>query len=742
MQLELAVGYARLGWKLIPIHNMQGGRCSCEDKEECRKIAKHPRIKNWVDDASSDTQRITDWWTQWPYANIGLLCGARSGVFAIDIDPRNGGFEAMDAYETRRPDGPLPTTLIASTGGGGRHLFYRYPPDRRVAKKTNWLTGVDIQAEGSYVILPESTHSSGGQYRWINWENNGPLSLALAPSDLLLSILTTSADNSTRSDNATSLEADLILQGITEGARNDTLFKFACSFRRKNGDGSKESLRVILYTAADNCTPAFPHNEVNTIIDSAWKMDHSDTSMTWVMGTGESRQLTDHGNALRFVDLNSEDVKYVPAWGWLVWGDTGWRRDDEMEVQRRARALHEAIVREGMTLEDQREQTRYARWAVTSQSAGKLEAIHLVARSDSRIIESPQSFDTDPMVIACRNGTVNLATGKLISLGRGDLVTRNTNVIYDPTADTDRWLTFLKQSLGNDPDVLDYIQKCAGYTLTGSTRDEKFFIISGPQASGKSTFLDGMAAAMGMYGVSTPSETIMYHHNKVNASQNELAGFVGIRLLLVSEVREGAAFHESLLKSLTGGDQMTGKFLYKEPFTFVPQLKLWIATNHDPQVRDDAVFRRLRKVPFPNTVPMDKRDRDLKHYLRDPEAGGREVLKWMIDGARKWMAEGISRDPLAIQMATDDYYTNQDQDGRFISDVLAPEIGCRSSFKHLYEEYKRWCAENEERPKRPPLFRSMLQNRGVKVVRETVDLVVFDYRVKMSTIGIGGYSWS
>jgi hypothetical protein len=169
VSLTDALGYAGRGWAVFPLHTMLAGRCSCR-RLDCAHPAKHPVTRHGLLEATSDPGRIRSWWGRWPWANIAVATGARSGVVVIDVDPRSGGTISLARLEALM--GSLPPTLAAATGGGGRHLFFAHPGVEvrntagRLPGVAEPLPGLDLRGDGGYVVAAPSRHASGGTYRW------------------------------------------------------------------------------------------------------------------------------------------------------------------------------------------------------------------------------------------------------------------------------------------------------------------------------------------------------------------------------------------------------------------------------------------------------------------------------------------------------------------------------------------------------------------------------------------------
>lgn len=730
--------YVAHGWKVFPCHTIVRGACSCTKGRDCESPGKHPRTTNGVKDATDNPEMVRRWLERWPDSNWAVACGAASGILVIDIDPRKNGFDSIDELEMNRPDGPLPYTLQSNTGGSGRHHIFAYPAGSGVGNRNNWMSGVDVKSDGGYIILPEAEHITGGIYTWKNWGTP----LAPLPADILQMLLRTSGTSAGSSDLA---DTSTILQGVPEGERDNVLFKLACRLRRQLGDGARSAVELLVLQAAANCDPPFSEAEARVKVESAWKQNHADDYVDWIASTNEHalHPLTDRGNAYRFRDHFGDRVRFVEGWGWVAWSDTGWKvgGDADSYAQSLAYRVPDIIIEEARGITDQQDQRRHANWALKSQSAGAMFNITRVAEKFKELRTNVKEFDADDYLLNCRNGVVNLRTGKCDIITQEHYITKNTNVFYDPDFTLKEWDDFLLESCGGDPDLVEYLQRAAGYTLTGCNDAECFFIISGPPASGKSTFVDALHAALGQYAVSTNSDTFMYQRGQ-QTRQDELARFVGMRMVSVSEIRESASFDETLIKQFTGGDRVSARFLYRDPFEYRPQMKLWIATNHDPDARDAAIWRRLKKIAFRHSIPYDKRDPKLKLLLQDPEAGGKAVLAWAVRGAMKWAADGL-QEPMQVTMEVAAYHQDQDRPGQFIIDCLTPTDGARIPLNDMYEVYKLWCRITNENPKRQPQFVKMMTAKNIQHERVRGSKIEFiGYQPKTPVVTQTGVYWS
>jgi putative DNA primase/helicase len=415
--------YAARGWKIFPCHSIQRGQCTCSDGMQCGSPGKHPLTEHGFMDASNDITTIRAWEMRFPGANWAVATGRINDLVVIDIDPRNGGFSSIEEYETYRPDGPLPYTLQSLTGGGGKHLFYAYPPEIVIkSNKSKWLKGVDVKAEGGYVMLPESQHISGLPYRWVNWLDQ----YIWLPPDVAvdLSRIGTGSADGPRGDLAPTSE---ILQGVPEGERDDVLFREACRLRRQLGDDGRSAVEILILEAARNCSPPFPEAEALRKVEQAFKQDHSDSGdTTHVDGFRKSAG----GNGLRLARKFGHKIVYVAGPGWYAWDGSVWRRCDSIEIEPMAKAVVEDLYHLARHPDlTGPERTKAFTFASRTDSPYGIESMIKMARSDEGLLHWPDELDADPYKFAVKNGTVDLRTGELINTSRFDLITAGGRTI-------------------------------------------------------------------------------------------------------------------------------------------------------------------------------------------------------------------------------------------------------------------------------------------------------------------------
>lgn len=423
---------------------------------------------------------------------------------------------------------------------------------------------------------------------------------------------------------------------------------------------------------------------------------------------GNDIHLTDLGNARRLVRAHGDDLRYCKAFGkWFVWDGSRFGEDATDEVVRRAKSVVMAMYPELATLAGKERDALY-KHASRSEAQRSLIAMLASAQSEPGIPVLPDDLDRDPWLATALNGTLDLRTGELGPFRRELLMTKRLACAFDPAATCPTWEAFLRQIMAGNEDLIGFIQRAAGYSLTGLTSERKLFILHGTGKNGKSTMLEVVRSILGDYARSTPAETLMaQRHEQV---PHDIARLVGIRFVTAVEADEDKRFAEAKIKQLTGGDTVSARHFYAALFDFVPTFKLWLATNHKPDVRgtDEAIWDRLRLIPFAVRIPDDEQDPNLKRTLL-AEASG--ILAWMVRGCLDWQRNGL-QEPDEVKAATRRYRTETDVLGRFIADRCFVGDNAIVTAKAIYQEYGSWCEENGERQMSQTWFGRRLDERG------------------------------
>src|SRR5215211_2988852 len=405
---------------------------------------------------------------------------------------------------------------------------------------------------------------------------------------------------------------------------------------------------------------------------------------------------TDTGNAERLADRHGANLRYCYPWGtWLVYDGTRWRVDDRGAVVRLAKDTARGIFEEAKEARDDETAKRLGKWASSS-----------LAQSEPGIPILPEEMDVSRDLLNVLNGTIDLRIGELREHRREDLITKLAPVEYDPNATAPLWTSTLERVLPS-PELRAFFKKLCGYALTGDVSEQLLPVLYGTGANGKSTILNALLGMLGDYGMQAAPDLLVA---KKGSHPTELADLFGMRFVASREVEDGSRLAESLVKQLTGGDRVKARRMRQDFWEFEPTHKVFMAVNHKPIIRgtDTAIWRRIRLIPFTETIPPAEQDKQLPAKLRSELPG---ILRWAVGGCLEWRREGLQA-PEAVREATGAYRAEMDVLGAFLRECceLGPEYNVAA--KDLYGAYKFWCEDNGERPETQRRFGSRLTERG------------------------------
>lgn len=418
---------------------------------------------------------------------------------------------------------------------------------------------------------------------------------------------------------------------------------------------------------------------------------------------------TDLGNAECMVHRHGLDVRYCHPWKkWLIWDGTRWRTDDTAAAERFAIETVRLFYAEASRTENDDSRKALVDWGRKCESRQKRDAMIDTARVLEGVPILPADLDAAPWLLNCLNGTLNLKTGKLRDHCREDYLTRHLPIAYTPKARCKLWLAFLNRIFDGNEDVIVFVRKAVGYALTGITHEQCVFIPWGSGANGKSTFLRTLQALLGPHAQQAAPELLTVR--RWNQHPTEIAELHGARLITAIETGKGRQLNETLIKQMTGDDKLRGRFMRQDFFEFVPQFKLWLATNHRPVIKgtDHAIWRRIRLLPFDITIPKAEQNKNLLEKLKGELPG---ILAWAVKGCLRWQREGLEP-PEKVSTATESYRSEMDVMGRFIAECCVVHQDATAKAGELYRTYVEWCEANGERAESQQTFGTELGERG------------------------------
>jgi putative DNA primase/helicase len=676
-KLKQLIYYAQYDKPILPLTWMIGERCSC-GQNDCKSPGKHPLVVGGLYSATVVIETIKHWHAKWPNANWGMRTGdvsqGGSGVLAVDIDPRNGGYQTWEHLQYENPE-PIETVTVA-TGGGGQHFWFYHPYGVVIESGNNLLgPGVDIKANPGYVLIPPSRTQQSYRFEI----NPDEVEIAQIP-DWMYHML----NGRDKGDKEIVPAIERAGEVVVQGARHDTLVETAGSMRRI---GMKQveienallAIRDQRFMDGDHAVTA---SEVREIVD-------------WVCSKPREYMHTDLGNAERFIEMHRDNVRYCKKWeSWLVWDGSRWAVDDTSELQRKAYSTVRGIYAEAASQGDDTKRKAIASHAIKSESRSRIE--NLLQLAKALVPVQPDDFDQNPMLLNVANGTIDLSNGGLLPHNREDMITKLMDVHYNQGAKCPEWEKFLDLVTGGDKELQLFLQLGVGYSLTGLTDEHCLFFLYGTGQNGKTTFTETIRRLLGDYSHRTDIEALMQSWSRGQGPSPYIAGMAGARFIVASEIAENRKMNESLIKDLTGGDSLTARFLFGNPFTFEPTHKLWVFGNYKPRISgmDLGLWRRMRVIPFSTTIPEETR-RPLSEVMDMFSAEMSGILTWAVTGCLMWQKIGLEIVE-AVKDATAEYHTEQDLVQQFLDEKCEMHSEYSILKSELYAAWRDWCEDAGE----------------------------------------------
>ena len=404
--------------------------------------------------------------------------------------------------------------------------------------------------------------------------------------------------------------------------------------------------------------------------------------------------LSDIGNGERLRDAARDRLRYVEEWKqWLWWDGRRWERTTVLQVKELAHQVIRAMLRS--SADGEQTDQELAKWALKSEASARVDA--MIEEGKPYLRAKPEEFDRHPDLLTVANGTVDLRTMQLRPHDAADMITKIVDVPHTETGLSTRWADFLRVVFCDDHELIDYVQRAVGYSLTGHTSEHCLFFCYGDGANGKSTFMRALEIIAGDYATTAQIDALLDHKGGGETASPNIAGLFGMRLAMAQEMPEGGRFDESRVKTITGGDTIKARHLYGKPFEFRPTHTLWITGNHKPKITgtDAGIWRRLRIVPFVANIAPEQR-RDSREFEKIFQEDSSAILEWALLGAHLWYLNGL-RSCKAVEDATATYKGEEDIIARFVQTMCVLGDDKRVGQTDLYLAWKQWAEDEGER---------------------------------------------
>lgn len=698
-------------------------------------------------------ESVDTFWIGHPEAQLAIVLG--SGIGCVDVDLAKLGATPPDGFPLPKR---MPGGFCETTKSNGEHILFRYkvplPPTKPT--RVTCLGGyVDVLCGGLLFTAPSAFENHKGRYEvacwgdlpafdtvadalqacapWLveGWKKRGaasPPSSASPHSSVGEKI----PGVGPRVEHAlAAIENDPEISRIFhegylkpngEPDRSQTEFRLA-GFLKRRGVAADATYQVI--QSCPHTKSPRDHRGQRYFLEQIWGRLESPPIPEDPPRSVSGREFdrTEFGNADRLLSARGGEVHYdVARQKWLAWDGRRWAVDETGVVRRWTEAVLSAIISEADSAEskgdrqgeDRAEALR--KWWARSSTDAKIASCLAVASHRPGVPVMPEDLDPDAFLLTVSNGTLDLRTGELQPHRPGDMITRLVPVSYNPSARCPTWEQFVLDAMMGDADRAAFLQRAVGYSLTGSTREQVFFLNWGAGNNGKSTFLDALRSVLGDYSWAASSGTFL--RQDTQHVRQDLAVLRGVRLCTTSEIEDGQRLDEDLVKGITGGDPIQARYLFsKTEAQFKPELKLWMAVNHKPQIRgqDEGIWRRVVLIPWEWQITEAMRDRDFAAKLAEEREG---ILAWAVRGHAAYEAQGLSI-PESISRAAREYRAESDFLEDFIRDAFDPATKGAALRDHAavsvaeaYCALKGWCAANGEKPPSQRWFSIKLKEKG------------------------------
>jgi putative DNA primase/helicase len=444
--------------------------------------------------------------------------------------------------------------------------------------------------------------------------------------------------------------------------------------------------------------------------------------------------MDDEGNAARFAALYSDDLMYVAEYKrWFYWDGSRWTPSIGQETEAAMKFIGKLHEEAAMMKLQGRDEDHKRMCTHIVKTAGKIPYLVSLASKTPEMRAETSALDANRSWLNFGNAVVDVRDGTLMVSDPLDRLTKRTTVPYKPNATAPLWDAFLADVLP-DPAMREYVQRLAGYSLLGDVNERLLVFLYGEGRNGKSVFVEVLRELLGDYALGTPVTTFLKKMSGGEMS-NDLARLRGARFIAASEFEEGARVNNALLKRVTGDEKITARPLYGEFFDFVFEGTIWVSTNHMPFFgNDQAVWDRIKVIPFTVRIPDDKVDVRIKAKLLAEGAG---ILQWVLDGARSYMEHGLE-EPVGLLTTRVEMRYDQDLLSTFVEERCEVDHDYVDTSNSLYMSYVEWATMAGEKPTSKRTFGIRLKTAGYEQIRLTDGVRAWRGLRRKASVNVGG----
>lgn len=527
---------------------------------------------------------------------------------------------------------------------------------------------------------------------------------------------------------------------IPAGGRNATMAAFAFTALKRFGPEGIAEAEAAFLRRAEDCNPPLSDGELSTIWHYAvqnasakiWNKpgylppaEYEAQDFLAEVLSFKLSDLSDVAEGTLFAENAAGVLLYNVSVGWLVWDGCRYQPDEG-----KARLLAQTFT--GKQLKTATNDYQQAAGAAANDpdnselaaKAKRSKALltfvnrcrstngvnHLLTEAAPRLACTVDDLDADPYTLNTPAGIVDLRTGELRPSDPAALCTKAT-AVAPGTDGADLWRGFLDTICCGDTELADYLQTVAGMAALGKVFTETLLIATGDGGNGKSTFFNVLARVLGDYATSVRPALLMTGNQNNGA---ELAALRGVRLALAAETEEGQRLDVATVKALCSTDNVAANPKYKSPFSFTPSHTLVLYTNFLPRVgsSDRGTWSRLTVLPFNAHLRDTAGEKKDFAEILFTQAGG-EVLAWMVEGARRFIANKYKLNaPAIVREALADYRKSCDWLGAFIEEDCELGENYAVSSKELYLRYTAYCQVSGDYRRDSRDFASAMQSAG------------------------------